>query len=57
MPIIASFDGITIRMVFNDHPPPRFHIQYGGDRGIMTIVDGRLIAGDVPPSVMRRVAQ
>ncbi len=44
-------------MFFNDHPPPHFHVQHGGDRAIMTIEDGRVIAGSLPISVMRRVGE
>jgi hypothetical protein len=29
MPTISQFYGITIRMYFDDHPPPHFHAYYG----------------------------
>ncbi len=29
MPTISRFFGITIRMYFDDHPPPHFHVHYG----------------------------
>ena len=57
MPVIASFDGITIRMFFNDHPPPHFHVQHGGDRAIIMIADGRVLAGTLPVAVLRRVVE
>ena len=28
MPTISSFYGILMRMFFNDHVPPHFHVQY-----------------------------
>ena len=31
MPTISQFYGITIRMYFDDHPPPHFHVYYGSD--------------------------
>jgi hypothetical protein len=31
MPTISQFYGITIRMYFDDHPPPHFHAYYGSD--------------------------
>jgi hypothetical protein len=31
MPTISQFFGITIRMYFDDHPPPHFHAYYGDD--------------------------
>ncbi len=57
MPIIANLGGVTIRMFFNDHPPPHFHVQHGGDRAIMTIAEGRVIAGSLPLPVLRQVGE
>jgi hypothetical protein len=31
MPTISQFYGITIRMYFDEHPPPHFHAYYGSD--------------------------
>jgi hypothetical protein len=31
MPTISQFYGNTIRMYFDDHPPPHFHAYYGND--------------------------
>jgi hypothetical protein len=31
MPTISQCYGITIRMYFDDHPPPYFHAYYGND--------------------------
>jgi hypothetical protein len=31
MPTISQFYGITIRMYFDDHPPPHFPAYYGSD--------------------------
>jgi len=31
MPTISQFYGITIRMYFDDHPPPHFHAYYGSE--------------------------
>ena len=28
MPTISTFYGITIRMFYDDHAPPHFHVQY-----------------------------
>jgi hypothetical protein len=35
MPEISRFLGIVIAMVYNDHPPPHFHVRYGGQRAII----------------------
>ena len=31
MPEISRFFGIVIKMFFDDHNPPHFHAEYGGD--------------------------
>jgi hypothetical protein len=28
MPKIASFDGLVVKLFFNDHPPPHFHVYH-----------------------------
>jgi Domain of unknown function (DUF4160) len=33
MPEISRFFGIVIKMFFDDHNPPHFHAEYGGDLG------------------------
>ncbi|MCB0187951.1 MAG: DUF4160 domain-containing protein [Caldilineaceae bacterium] len=30
MPEVSRFFGVTIRMYFDDHPPPHFHAFYEG---------------------------
>jgi len=47
MPEICRFFGISIRMYYNDHAPPHFHVVYGEQRAIVDIrvlmvIDGRL---------------
>lgn len=32
MPTIAYFLGIAVRMYFNDHAPPHYHVRYQGFR-------------------------
>jgi hypothetical protein len=57
MPTIAEFDGITAKMYYNDHPPPHFHFEHGGDEAEMAIATLDLLAGDPAPSVLRKVRQ
>jgi hypothetical protein len=57
MPTVAWFYGIAIAMYYNDHNPPHFHAQYGHSRAVIAIGDGRVIAGSLPPTAMRLVAQ
>ncbi|MCA9247110.1 MAG: DUF4160 domain-containing protein [Planctomycetales bacterium] len=47
MPTISQFFGITIRMYFDDHPPPHFHAYYGEfaakfDIETLEVAEGRL---------------
>lgn len=53
MPTIAYFLGISVRMFFNDHAPPHFHVRYQGFRARVRIEDGEVIDGRVPPAVVR----
>jgi hypothetical protein len=37
MPTISVFYGIIIRMFFNEHMPPHFHVEYGEHKAEITI--------------------
>lgn len=57
MPEICRFYGIVIRVFWDDHPPPHFHVEYSGhgavfDMNSLAILDGRL-----PPRAMGLVAE
>jgi hypothetical protein len=28
MPKLAGFDGLVVKLFFNDHPPPHFHVYH-----------------------------
>lgn len=49
MPEISRFYGIVIRMYYDDHQPPHFHAEYGGDGMIVSIDSLSLIAGKLSP--------
>ena len=53
MPTIAYFLGIAVRMFFNDHDPPHFHVRYQGFRARVRIADGEVIDGRLSPTVAR----
>ena len=57
MPEISRFLGIIIRMQFNDHPPPHFHVQSGGKTAMVSIRSLRLLEGDLSPRVLGLVAE
>ena len=49
MPEISRFYGIVIKMFHNDHPPPHFHAEHGGDQMIVDIETLGVIAGKLRP--------
>ena len=46
MPVVATFYGIVVRMYYNDHGPPHFHVEHGGDRATFDF-NGELTAGEL----------
>jgi hypothetical protein len=42
VPEISRYYGITIRMRYNDHPPPHFHAHYSGQGITVEIETGRI---------------
>jgi hypothetical protein len=49
MPEISRFYGIVIKMFHNDHQPPHFHAEHGGDQMIVAIETLGVIAGKLRP--------
>lgn len=47
MPEISRFYGIIIRMFFDDHSPPHFHIEYQDFEATINIEDGT-VKGEIP---------
>ncbi|MFA7238039.1 MAG: DUF4160 domain-containing protein [Phycisphaeraceae bacterium] len=57
MPEISRFYGIIIRMFYNDHAPPHFHVEYAGDRAAITIQTLAVMEGRLPPRAMGLVME
>jgi Domain of unknown function (DUF4160) len=57
VPILSSFFGITIRMYFNDHNPPHFHVAYQGHEAYLSIEDGAIIEGFLPKKCLALVQE
>ena len=57
MPEISRFFGIVIRMYFDDHPPPDFHAEYGGERVKIDIDSLEIITGSINPRAYRLAAE
>jgi hypothetical protein len=51
MPEISRFFGIIIKMFFDDHNPPHFHAEYGGDLALIDIRTLSVFSGRLPPRV------
>lgn len=48
MPTISTFYGLVIRMYFNDHAPPHFHVEYAEFKATVTIQTLTIASGKLP---------
>jgi hypothetical protein len=48
MPEISRFYGIIIRMFYNDHNPPHFHVIYQDNEALIDIHTLEILEGDLP---------
>ena len=48
MPTICVFYGIVIKMYWNDHAPPHFHVEYSEYRAIYSIQTLEITRGSLP---------
>lgn len=58
MPTISMFYGIIICLYFYDderHKLPHIHAKYQGQEAVFSIIDGALLAGEIPISTARLV--
>lgn len=58
MPTISMFYGIIIRMMFMDtqqHHLSHIHVEYQGQRAVISIPDGSLLEGNLPAKKLRLV--
>ena len=42
-------------MYYDDHPPPHIHVRYAGRIAQVDIVTFDIIAGSLPPAVLRKL--
>ena len=54
MPEISRFYGIVIKMFFDDHNPPHFHVEYQEYDAIVHIQDG-VMKGEMPKRALKMV--
>lgn len=57
MPTICVFYGITIRMYYDDHNPPHFHVFYGEFSAKIAIDTDEMIAGQLPARVLTLIRE
>lgn len=57
MPIISRFNGISIRMYFQqaEHNPPHIHVSYSGTVAVVGIRDKEILEGELPGKVMNLI--
>jgi hypothetical protein len=58
MPVIATLNGIVIRMYFFDdrrHSAPHVHAEYAEFRAVFAVATGDVLSGHLPPRQTRLV--
>jgi hypothetical protein len=55
MPEISRFLGIIIKMFFDDHNPPHFHVEYQDFKAIVDIRKAELMEGYLPAKQLKLV--
>jgi hypothetical protein len=48
VPEISRFFGIVVRMFFNDHEPPHFHVTYGEFEALIEVDTLAVYRGELP---------
>ena len=57
MPTISVFYGISIRMYYDEHPPPHFHAYYEGFEILVSIATLEVLRGAFPPRALGMVIE
>lgn len=58
MPVVSMFYGLIVRLFFFDtdyHHLPHIHVEFGEMKAVFGIVDGEVLAGDLPTNKLRLV--
>jgi hypothetical protein len=56
MPVVSTFFGLIIRMFFDDHNPPHFHVEYQGQMATFDF-SGKLLSGEIRSVRARRLVR
>jgi hypothetical protein len=57
VPELSRFYGIVIRMYYDDHPPPHFHVDYQGAQATVSIDTLEVLRGRLPRRALRLVVE
>ena len=57
MPEISRFFGMIITINYSDHPPPHFHVRYGGQKALVDIYTFTVWEGKLPPRALGMVIE
>jgi len=57
MPTICAFYGLIIRMFYNDHAPPHFHVEYAEYRAEIAIETLAVLNGELPRRALALVLE
>ncbi len=57
MPEISRFFGIVVRMFFNDHEPPHFHVSYGEFEALLEVNTLAVYRGELPRRALALVLE
>jgi hypothetical protein len=57
MPEISRFYGIIVRMYYDEHPPPHFHVSYRDVDAAVRIDTLELVGGNLPRRALVLVAE
>lgn len=58
MPTISMFYGVVVSMYFMDnkrHNRPHIHVKYQDDEAVVSIPEGEVLEGSLPPGRMKLV--
>jgi hypothetical protein len=57
MPEISRFYGIVVRMYYDEHPPPHFHVYYRDAQATVRVDDLKVARGSLPGRALTLVVE
>jgi hypothetical protein len=53
--LVERFDGLKIEIYSNEHPPPHFHVIFGGIKSSFSLDDCRMLEGNLPSKQRKKI--